>query len=142
MSLRQLSHEKCRSWECVLCCERAKRALIGRKYQFSNTMFSLPTTWTLVDSLMGFILRFHEIYIVESAKISLGSVCLLRDLHSAFKRPNAMEGLVVVSYTRFASKARSKWLLRGVSNEVTQSQGQRGFILTVEVYLTMISIIP
>ncbi len=57
-----------------------------------------------------------------------------------------MEGFVVVSYAKqlhfFTSKARSKWLLRGVGNELEQSQGQRGFILTVELYLTMVSIIP
>ncbi len=40
------------------------------------------------------------------------------------------------------SKARSNWLLRGVGNELTQIQGQRGFILTVELYLTMVNIIP
>ncbi len=57
-----------------------------------------------------------------------------------------MEGLVVVSYAKqlhlITSKARSKWLLRGVGNGLTQSQGQRGFILTVELYLPMVSIIP
>ncbi len=37
---------------------------------------------------------------------------------------------------------RSEWLLRGVGNEVAQNQGQRGFILTVELYLIMVSIIP
>ncbi len=42
-----------------------------------------------------------------------------------------MEGLVVVSYAK-----------RGVGNGLTQNQGQRGFILTVELYLTMVSIIP
>ncbi len=57
-----------------------------------------------------------------------------------------MEGFVVVSYAKqlhfITPKARSKWLLRGVGNELEQSQGQRGFILTVELYLTMVSIIP
>ncbi len=57
-----------------------------------------------------------------------------------------MEGFVVVSYAKqlhlITSKARSKWLLRGVGNELVQSQGQRGFILTMELYLTMVSIIP
>ncbi len=57
-----------------------------------------------------------------------------------------MEGLVVVSNAKqvhlITSKARSKWLLRGVGNELAQSRGQRGFILTVELYLTMLSIIP
>ncbi len=57
-----------------------------------------------------------------------------------------MEGLVAVSYVNqvhlITSKARSKWLLRGVGNELTQRQGQRGFILTVELYLTMVSIFP
>ncbi len=57
-----------------------------------------------------------------------------------------MEGLVVVSNAKqvhlIMSKARSKWLLRGVRNELTLSQGQRGFTLTVKLYLTMVSIIP
>ncbi len=53
-----------------------------------------------------------------------------------------MEGLVVVSYAKhlITSKARIEWLLRGEGNELTQSQGQRGFILTVEFYSTMVSI--
>ncbi len=57
-----------------------------------------------------------------------------------------MEGLVVVSYAKqlhlITSKARIEWLLRGEGNEFTQSQGQGGFILTEELYLTMVSIIP
>ncbi len=57
-----------------------------------------------------------------------------------------MEGLVVVSYAKqlhmITFKARIEWLLRGEGNELTQSQRQRGFILTVELYLTMVSIIP
>ncbi len=57
-----------------------------------------------------------------------------------------MEGLVVVSYAKqlhlITYKARIEWLLRGEGNELTQSQGQRGFILTVELYSTMESIIP
>ncbi len=57
-----------------------------------------------------------------------------------------MEGLVVVSYAKqlylITSKARIEWLLRSEGNELTQSQGQRGFILTVELYSTMVSIIP
>ncbi len=51
-----------------------------------------------------------------------------------------MEGLVVSHAKQLhliTSKARSYWLLRGVDNELTQSQGQRGFILTVELYLAM-----
>ncbi len=27
ISLRQLSHDKCRSWVCLFCCERAKRSI-------------------------------------------------------------------------------------------------------------------
>ncbi len=100
----------------------------------------------MFDSLMGFILRFHEIYIVQRAGISLASSCRLRNYHSALTRPNAMEGLVVVSYAKqlqfITSKARIEWLLRGEGNELTQSQGQRVFILTVELYSTMVSIIP
>ncbi len=57
-----------------------------------------------------------------------------------------MEGLVVVSYAKqlhlISSKARIEFLLFGKGNELTQSHGQRGFILTVELYLTMVSIIP
>ncbi len=57
-----------------------------------------------------------------------------------------MEGLVVVSYAKqlhlITSKARIEWLLRGEGNELTQSQGQRGFILNVELYSTIVSIIP
>ncbi len=57
-----------------------------------------------------------------------------------------MEGLVVVSYAKqlhlIASKARIERSLRGEGNELTQSQGQAGFILTVELHLTMVSIIP
>ncbi len=57
-----------------------------------------------------------------------------------------MEGLVVVSYAKqlhlITPKARIEWLLRGEGNELTQSQGQRGFTLTVELYSTMVSIIP
>ncbi len=57
-----------------------------------------------------------------------------------------MEGFVVVSYPKqlhlITSKARSKGLLRVVGNELAQSKGQRGFILTVELYLTMVSITP
>ncbi len=57
-----------------------------------------------------------------------------------------MEGLVVVSYAKqlhlITYKARGKWLLRGVGNDLAQSQGERGFILTVELYLTMVRIIP
>ncbi len=57
-----------------------------------------------------------------------------------------MEGLVAVSYAKqlhlITSKARIKWLLRGEGKELTQSQGRRGFILTVELYSTMESIIP
>ncbi len=57
-----------------------------------------------------------------------------------------MEGLVVVSYAKqlhlMASKARIEWLLRGEGKELAKSQGQRGFILTVELYSTMVSIIP
>ncbi len=57
-----------------------------------------------------------------------------------------MEELVVVSYVNqlhlITSKTRSKWLLRGVGNELTQMQGQGGFILTVELYLTMVNIFP
>ncbi len=57
-----------------------------------------------------------------------------------------MEGLVVVSYAKqlylITSKARIERLLRGEGNKLTQSQGQRGFILTVELYSTMVSIIP
>ncbi len=57
-----------------------------------------------------------------------------------------MERLVVVSYAKqlqlITSKARSKWLLRGQGNELAQSQGQSGFILSVELYLAMVSIIP
>ncbi len=57
-----------------------------------------------------------------------------------------MEGLVVVSYAKqlhlFKYNARIEWLLRGEGNELTQSQGQRGFILFVELYSTMVSIIP
>ncbi len=86
---------------------------------------------------MGFVLRFLEISVVESDGVSLASFCRLRNLHSALTRPNEMEGLVVVSNAKqvhlIMSKARSKWLLRGVRNELTQSQGQRGFILTVEL---------
>ncbi len=41
-------------------------ALIGRKYQFSSNMFPPPTTPTMFDSQMGFILRFHETCIVDS----------------------------------------------------------------------------
>ncbi len=56
-----------------------------------------------------------------------------------------MEKLVVVSYAKqlhlITSKARIEWLLRGKDNELTQSQGQRGFILTVELYSTIVSII-
>ncbi len=54
-----------------------------------------------------------------------------------------MEGLVVVSYAKqlhlITSKASIEWLLRGEGNELTQSR--RGFILTVELYSTMVSII-
>ncbi len=93
---------------------------------------------------MGFILRFHEIYIVKRAGISLASSCRLRNKHSAFTRPNAMEGLVVASYAKqlhlITSKARIEWLLRGEGNDLTQ--GKRRFILTVELYSTMVSIIP
>ncbi len=57
-----------------------------------------------------------------------------------------MEGLVVVSYAKqlhlITSKARNELLLRGEGNELTQSKGQRGFILTVELYSAMVSIIP
>ncbi len=57
-----------------------------------------------------------------------------------------MKGLVVVSYAKqlhlITSKARIEWLLRGKGNELTPSQGQRGFILTVELDSTMVSIIP
>ncbi len=57
-----------------------------------------------------------------------------------------MEGLVVVSYAKqlhlITSKAGIDLLLRGEDNELTQSQGQRGFLLTVELYSTMVSIIP
>ncbi len=57
-----------------------------------------------------------------------------------------MEGLVVVSYAKqlhlITSKARIEWLLRGEGKEFTQSQGQKGFILTVELYSTMVSVIP
>ncbi len=53
---------------------------------------------------------------------------------------------MVASYAKelhlITSKARSNWLLRGVGNELTQSQGQRGFILALELYLIMESIIP
>ncbi len=67
---------------------------------------------------MGFIQRFHEIYNVERAGISLASSC------RALTRPNAMEGLVVVSYAKqlhlITSKARIKWLLRGEGNELTE----------------------
>ncbi len=40
------------------------------------------------------------------------------------------------------AKVRIEWLLRDEGNELTQSQGQRGLILTVELYSTMVSIIP
>ncbi len=77
---------------------------------------------------MGFIPRFHEIYIVERAGISLAGSFRLRNLHSALTRPNAMEGLVVVSYAKqihlITSKSRIEWLLRGEGNELTQSQGR------------------
>ncbi len=57
-----------------------------------------------------------------------------------------MEGLVAVSYAKqlhlITPEARNNLLLRGVGNELTQNQGPRGFILTVELYLTMVSIIP
>ncbi len=57
-----------------------------------------------------------------------------------------MEGLVVVSYAKqlhfITFKARIELLRRGEGNESTQSQGQRGFILTVELCSTMVSIIP
>ncbi len=57
-----------------------------------------------------------------------------------------MDGLVVVLYAKklhfITSKARIEWLLRDEGNELTQSQGQRGFILTVELYLKMVRIIP
>ncbi len=57
-----------------------------------------------------------------------------------------MEGLVVVAYAKqshlITSKARIEWLLLGEGNELTQSQGQRGFIFTLELYSTMVSIIP
>ncbi len=53
-----------------------------------------------------------------------------------------MEGLVVVSYAKqlhmITSKARIEWLLRGDGSELKKSQGQRGFILTVELYSTML----
>ncbi len=55
-----------------------------------------------------------------------------------------MEGLVVVSHAKrlhlITSKTRGG--LRGVGNELTQSQGQRGCMLTVKLYLTMVSVIP
>ncbi len=92
---------------------------------------------------MGFILRFHEIYIVEREFLLL--VLFVCEINTALTRPNAIEGLVVVSYAKqlhlFTSKARIEWLLRGEDNELTQSLGQRGFILTVELYSTMVSII-
>ncbi len=95
---------------------------------------------------MGFMLRFTAIYIFKSGRISLGSSCLLRNYHSALTRPNAMEGFVVVSYAKqlhlITPNARSKGLQRGVGNALPQSQGQRGFILTVELYITMVSTIP
>ncbi len=82
---------------------------------------------------MGFVLRFHEIYIADRAGISLASSCRLRIntcINSASTRPKAMEGLVVVLYAiklhLNTSKARIEWLLRDVGNELTQSQGQRG----------------
>ncbi len=57
-----------------------------------------------------------------------------------------MKGLVVVSYTKqlrlITSKSRSKRLLRGEDNELTQSQGQSGFILTRELFVTTVCIIP
>ncbi len=57
-----------------------------------------------------------------------------------------MGGLVIVSCAKqlhvIPFKARIEWLLRGEGNELTQSQGQRGFILTAELYSTMVSIIP
>ncbi len=57
-----------------------------------------------------------------------------------------MEGLVVVSYVKqlhlIMSKTRIEWLLRGEGNGLTQSQGQGGFLLTVALYSTMVSIIP
>ncbi len=51
-----------------------------------------------------------------------------------------MEGLVVVSCAKQSHlatyKARIEWLLRGEGNELTQSQGQRGFILRFhEIYI-------
>ncbi len=87
----------------------------------------------MFDSLMGFTLRFHEIYIVKRAGISLASSCRLRNKHSALTRPDATEGLVVVSYAKqLRHKARIEWFLRGEGNELAQSQGQRGLILPVE----------
>ncbi len=57
-----------------------------------------------------------------------------------------MEGLVVVSYTKqlhlITSEVRNKRLLRGEGKELTQSQGQAGYILTGELFVTMVSIIP
>ncbi len=57
-----------------------------------------------------------------------------------------MERLVVISYVKqihlITPKVRSKWLLHGVGNELAQTQRQSGFILPVELYLTMVSYIP
>ncbi len=57
-----------------------------------------------------------------------------------------MDGLVVVQYAKqlhlITPKARSKWLLRGVGKELSQSPRQGGFILTLGLFRTLASIIP
>ncbi len=39
-------------------------------------------------------------------------------------------------------KVRCKWLLRGAGKDLTQSQGQRGFVSVMNLYFTLVSIIP
>ncbi len=57
-----------------------------------------------------------------------------------------MEELVDVLFTRQfdlnIAKGRCKRLLYGLGKGLTQSQGQRGFLLTLDLYLTLISIAP
>ncbi len=74
-------------------------------------MFPLPTTRTMFDP------KWDLYYVFTKA-----SSFLLRNLRSALTRPNAMEGLVVVSYAKqlhlITSKARIELLLRGEGNDL------------------------